>query len=208
MNPAGSRLHRVRVWLVVFACVAGAALALRRSILRVRAAVALEQAVEYANEQRSVGVPLMGDSGAAARSIAGWLLPPHSALDAAARMIDWDDGETNRTAYAAAIAQLLDGRPQEAIKRLDAIPSTLRNAAVWSNFGAAEIALARVTGAPEHLLGALVDADHAETLHGTRDPRTASSRRCGVASIFRPRLVIRMVACCEDPCGGARTCNG
>jgi CHAT domain-containing protein len=166
MNPAGSRLHRVRVWLVVFACVAGAALALRRSILRVRAAVALEQAVEYANEQRSVGVPLMGDSGAAARSIAGWLLPPHSALDAAARMIDWDDGETNRTAYAAAIAQLLDGRPQEAIKRLDAIPSTLRNAAVWSNFGAAEIALARVTGAPEHLLGALVDADHAETLDG------------------------------------------
>jgi CHAT domain-containing protein len=152
------------VWLAVLAGIAGAGLALRRPILRLRAEIALEQAVRFANEHRSAHVPLASDAGTIARWAAGWLLPPNSPLNAAVRASDWRGDDTESAAHSAAIAQLLAGNPLEAVRGLTEIPASRRNAAVWSNLAASEIATAASGYVREHLLNALVDADHASSL--------------------------------------------
>lgn len=165
MKSAGShfRTHGA-VWLAVLAGIAGAGLALRRPILRLRAEIAFEQAVRCANKHRSAHAPLLSDAGRIARWMAGWLLPPDSPLDAAARASDWDDGDTEFSASTAAVAQLLAGHPAEAAKRLTEIPASRRNAVVWSNLGASELAATASGGVRLRLLRALVDADHASAL--------------------------------------------
>lgn len=89
MKAAGSRFRtHGAVWLAVLAAIAGAMLALRRPISRLRAEIALEQAVRCANDNHSAYGPLASDAGRLTRWMAGWLVPPGTPADAAARALD------------------------------------------------------------------------------------------------------------------------
>lgn len=166
MKSAGARIRtRGAVWLVALIVLAGAALALRRPALQLRGQIAFEQAVLYANRHRSAPVPLASDGGPLVRWIALWLLPPNSALDAAAHAVDRDTGDAVSKAHTLAIAELLEGRPVDAVNQLEAISASRRTATMWSNLGSSEIAVAS-GGNRAHLLTALVAANHALTLRG------------------------------------------
>lgn len=150
--------------VVIACCTAGAALMLRRPIRHWRLNVAFKQAILLANANHSLGVPLACDGDRFASATVGILPAPRTLLEAAEKLANIDSDDAIRSAHAFGVANLITGRPEDAVRRFESIPQNRRDASVWTNLAVAEVMVGTALSAREHLLAALAAADHARVL--------------------------------------------
>src|SRR5882672_6997072 len=138
MNLSGLRRWRWRaVWIgLIVCCTAGAIIGSRRPFDRLPLDVALQQAAIVADRSEIPGVPLPRDSSVVVRSAAA-VLPAPPRLDLAARLAELAGSDPDRSSQAIAMAELLDGKADWAVARLNDIPAARRNAAIWTTIAAA-----------------------------------------------------------------------
>ena len=137
-----------------------------------------------------LGAPLSSDGGRLARILAEFFPAATSLNESAANAATIDGDDAERSALAVAIANLVAGRPEAAVRRLESITPERRDATKWANLAVAEMIAGEAPNGRESLLAALVASDRALALDpGLPAPWFVRARSFEILELRRASLL-------------------